>query len=76
MLSGKEFRILRATLAVELIDGKRTAITVPEGSIIRVLSRPTRVNPLVDVYWGSRKVEMFAVDVRNRSAQIERAAGA
>jgi hypothetical protein len=36
MLSGKEFRLLRATLAVEVIDGKRTAVMVPVGSIIRV----------------------------------------
>jgi hypothetical protein len=76
MLSGKQFKILRATLAVELIDGKRTVVTVPGGSIIRVFSQPTRVNPLVGVYWGCRKLEMFAVDVRNRSAKIERAAGA
>jgi hypothetical protein len=75
MLSGKQFKILRATLAVELID-ERTVVTVPGGSIIRVFSQPTRVNPLVGVYWECRKLEMFAVDVRNRSAKIERAAGA
>ena len=74
MLSGKQFEIQRATLAVETVDGKRTVVTVPARSVIRVSSRPTLANPWVDVYWGSRRVEMFAVDVRNRGMEIENAA--
>ncbi len=39
MLAGKRFRLERATLAVKLIDGKKTAVTVPAGAIVESARR-------------------------------------
>jgi len=75
MLSGKQFKILRATLAVESVNGKRTAVVVPNGAIVRVISGPTVADPLVNLHWGSRRVEMFAIDVQNRGAEVTSANG-
>jgi len=35
MLIGKRFRLERATLAVKLIDGKKTAVTIPAGGLLK-----------------------------------------
>jgi len=70
MLTGKRFRLERATLAVEQIDGKRRAVTVSVGEIIKVVAGPTNRNGMVDILWGQRLVEMFAVDVTARGTEI------
>ena len=70
-LSGKEFKILRSTIALEIVDGRRKLVTVPDGSIVKVVSGPTEMDPLVHVNWGTRQVEMFAVDVQNRGTEIK-----
>ena len=78
MLSGKRFRLENPTLALDLLDGKRVAITVPTGSTIKVVSGPTgEGDQLVDVVWAGRMVAMFAYDVDVRGTEIEeRSAGA
>jgi len=70
MLTGKRFRLERATLAVEQIDGKRRAVTVSVGEIIKVVAGPTNRNGMVDILWGQGLVEMFAVDVTARGTEI------
>lgn len=71
MLAGKRFRLERATLAVDVIDGKRTTVLVPVGTIIRVLSASRENQELVDVVWDNRKLQMFAVDVDVRGTEIK-----
>jgi hypothetical protein len=70
LLTGKQFKLERGTLAVEVLNGKPTAVTVPGGSIIKVLSGPEG-DGLVKVAWGGRTLGMFAVDVDVRGTQIE-----
>jgi hypothetical protein len=77
MLYGRSFRLNTATLGVAVIDGKRQFVTVLPGSMLRVVSRCTDVpNAMVDVLVDGTNVEMFAVDVRNRSDEIRRAKAA
>ena len=38
MLTGKRFKLERATLAVTIIEDRRRAIAIPVGAIIKVLS--------------------------------------
>jgi hypothetical protein len=71
MLAGKRFRLERATLSVESIDGKQTAVTIPSGAIIKVISGPNNGDGLVNVSWEGRRLQMFAVDVDVRGTQIE-----
>ena len=70
MLTGKKFKLNRATLAIDIVNGNRRAISIPLGSIIKVLSGPTEGDRMVDVLWESKTVEMFAVDVDVRGAEI------
>ena len=70
MLTGKRFRIERATLAVDGSGPKRRAITIPAGSIIQVISTRMDTRGIVDVLWEDRTFEMFAIDVEVRGAEI------
>jgi len=71
MLSGKQFKLERATLGVGTADGgKRHAITVPSGAIIQVASGPENGNGMVIVNWEGQTVEMFLVDVTLRGTEI------
>lgn len=74
MLTGKQFRLDRATLAIDTVDGKRRAVTIPAGTVLKVVSGPTDGNGMVNVLWDGRTLEMFAVDVDGRGTEI--AAGA
>ena len=71
MLSGKQYRLERATLAIDVPEGKRTAVTVPSGACLRVISGPVNNNGLVNVAWDGKTVEMFEIDIRQRGIEIQ-----
>lgn len=70
MLNGKQFQLRRDTLAIETLDNRRMAVKIPSGAIIRVISGPTGDDGLVKAHWGTRVVELFAVDVAARGVEI------
>ncbi len=70
MLTGNHFRLERATLAVGRVDRKRQAVTVPEGTVLRVIVEPTNGDGIVTVLWNDRFLEMSAVDVDVRGTEI------
>jgi hypothetical protein len=70
MLVGKQFRLERATLAVAVADGCRHAISIPVGSILKVVSGPNNGDGMVNVNWNGRIVEMFEIDVDVRGTEI------
>jgi hypothetical protein len=70
VLAGKRFTLERATLGVQFVDGKRRAITVPEGTIIKIVADPTDGDGMVDVLWEKRLLEMFEVDIKVRGTEI------
>jgi hypothetical protein len=78
MLTGKRFKIERATLSVEAENGNRRAVIVPAGALVEVISEPEEhQNALVKVNWEDRTVSMFAVDVDVRGTEIlEQSVGA
>jgi len=54
-------------MALDITDGKRVAVTVPTGAVIKVVSGPTGDGDrLVDVVWDGHTVTMFAFDVTVR----------
>jgi hypothetical protein len=73
MLIGKRFSLNRATVAVRVIDRRRTAFTVPAGAIISVLPDPADCEELVTVLWEGYKLElqMFVVDLDARATEIK-----
>ena len=59
-------------MALDVVDGRRVAITVPAGETIKVVSGPTSDGDrLVDVVWAGRTVAMFAFDVTVRGTEIK-----
>ena len=70
MLTGRKFKLERATLGVTMVDGRRRAIAIPVGAIIKVISNPTLAGRMVDVLWDGKSFEMFAVDVDVRGTEV------
>lgn len=72
MLTGRSFKLGVATLAVVDINGKRKSVTIPAGSIIKVVTDGSDLpNALVDVVVDGRVVAVFAEDIRTRGDEIE-----
>ena len=71
MLTGKRFKLVKPTLAIDVIDGKRCAITIPAEATIKVISGPSgHGDQMLHVLWEGRTVVMFAVDVQERGTGI------
>ncbi|MCU1337517.1 MAG: hypothetical protein JWO19_3098 [Bryobacterales bacterium] len=70
MVTGKRFRLEHSTLALDILQGKRTAVTVPAGAILKVVSGPSDGERTVDILWEGRIVAMFAIDVDVRGTEI------
>lgn len=71
MLSGKLFRLKNSILAVEDISGHRTAVTIPAGAVIHVISGPTPSDQrMVDIRWMDRSLVMFAIDIQERGEEV------
>ena len=73
MLTGKRFQIQRPTLSVAMEEGKRQAVTIPAGSIIKVVEGPRELDDdhgMIDVLLNGRILTMFAVDVDVRGTEI------
>ena len=78
MLSGKRFKLTAPVLGITPVDGDirngpiRTAIQVPAGKVITILSGPRPDDRrMVDVRWGEKKLIMFYEDVVNRGLQVK-----
>jgi hypothetical protein len=72
MLTGKRFKLENPTMALDVIDGKRVAVTIPTGATIKVVSGPTsEADRLIDVVWAGRTVAMFAYDVSVRGTEVK-----
>jgi hypothetical protein len=70
MVTGERYMLKMATLALETINGKRIAVTVPADATIRVVSEPSDGGQLLDVLWEGRVVAMFSIDVDRRGIEI------
>ena len=78
MLTRRRFRLETATLALGVADGKRKAITIPAGAVLKVVSGPSgEGDRMVDVHWEGKTLTMFTIDVDVRGTEIaERSAAA
>ena len=68
MLLGKRFQLKERTLAIEVVESERRAVSIPAGAIIKVLSGSDAQT--VDVLWENRAVEIFTCDVNMRGTEI------
>ena len=67
---GKRYKLSEDVLAVEDIDGRRRAITLPAGEIVKVVADPETGDGMADVISNGRIVEMFADDFYLRGTEL------
>ena len=70
MLTGKRFKLKERTLAIEILDGVRKAVTIPVGAIISVVPGAADGGQTVDILWETRKLEIFACEVKMRGTEV------
>lgn len=73
MLTGKQYTLNQATLALHLTaEGKRTALQLPQGAVIKVASGPRTMDTegVVDVLWKGSVVSIFLVDLQARGEEM------
>ena len=63
-------KIVRATIALDVISGKPTVITVPMDTVVTVLPGSDEGAKLIDVLWEGRAIQMFAIDLAMRGVEI------
>jgi len=76
MLAGKQFKLRSSSLAVDVDDPKRSAVTIPAEAVIEVISGRTDDYGMVDVLWEGRTLGMFVIDLNARGAEITRSTAA
>lgn len=67
--AGRKFKLERETLGLILVEGRREALTIPVGAIVRVVSGDG--DQMADVVWDGQAVQMFTVDIKVRGTEIE-----
>jgi len=66
----KTFKLVRPTLALDVVDGKQRVVTLPaEAIVIARVSSPDG-SGLVSVSWDARSLRMFAIDLSTRGIEI------
>ena len=68
MLAGKQFKLIKASVAIDVDDVSRSAVTIPADAIVEVLSGQTDDYGFVDVVWEGRTLAMFAIGLSARYA--------
>jgi hypothetical protein len=71
MFTGEQFSLRTPTIAFHMIGGRRVAVTVPAGTIVKVLSGPTTGDRMIEVLFENRPMVMFAIDLQERGEEIK-----
>ena len=57
------FKLDKTTLAIGDVNGKRAAVTIPAGDIVKLIAdRNPGNNKMVEMFWEARTVAMYAID--------------
>ena len=67
MFTGRRFKLENPTLGLDAVDGRRVAITLPRGAVVKVVAGPTSDGDrVVDVVSEGRVVTVFTFDLTMR----------
>jgi hypothetical protein len=67
MTPGKRYRIKIATMVLAPdAQGRKLAITIPEGGIVQLVDGPVEGSRSLKVRWEGQTCEMFTQDLRDR----------
>ena len=80
MRKGRLFRLSRPTVAIHLVDGIKTVVSLPANAVVKILSGPDANGEVPDkgiVYarWDDHTVALFVVDLEIRGIEIAAGAG-
>ena len=67
----RPIRLRSSILGIYTVDERRTAIMIPEGAIVYVVSGPIGQDRMVDVRWDEKVVAVFAVDLTKRGSEVQ-----
>jgi hypothetical protein len=67
------YRLRTATVAVHKESTRPVAITIPAGTILKGFDGLANTSGFVEVEWDGERVQIFAVDLRDRGEIIRRA---
>ena len=70
VIHNKTFKIVRPTLALDVVDGKQRIVTLPADAIVIVPAGAPDQSGLLKVCWDERSLRMFAVDLSARGIEI------
>jgi hypothetical protein len=71
MLTGRRLKLQTCTLAAgENPGGKRVAVSIPAGSVVKVLSGPNEEDRMVKVLFEGRALVMFTIDLLRRGIEV------
>lgn len=71
MLTGTSIRLKSSVLCIYSDGDQRSAVMVPEGAIVKIISRSRTEDLMMDILWDGRVVAAFAVDILNRGEEVE-----
>ena len=63
--------MLKETVAVLREGGKPVLLTIHVGSILTLLEQPSQDTGKAKVEWDGKNVELFAIDLAQRSEEID-----
>jgi hypothetical protein len=67
------FKLDKTTLAIGDVNGKRVAVSIPAGDIVKLIAGPSHENEeMVDVLWMARAVSMYAIDLKLRGIETQK----
>jgi hypothetical protein len=64
------YRLWIETVAVHQQATRRVAMTIPSGTVLKVLNADKDANGFVEVEWDGESVQIFAIDLRDRGELI------
>jgi hypothetical protein len=75
VLTGKQFRLTRPTVALHIESGTRRVLTIPAEALVEVLPGPDANGKVPEkgvVYatWEDRTVALFVVDLEDRGIEV------
>jgi hypothetical protein len=69
-MTGKQFILKKATLAILSENGGRIPVTVPQDSVVELPGGDIQSDRLVNVHWQGKVLTMFAQDIRERGKRV------
>ena len=69
-IKGTVVRLTAGILGIYDGEGQRTAIMMPEGATVRVVSGQVADSRMVDVIWEGRTLAVFAEDLSERGKEV------